>query len=245
MASSSSSCKAEVSIDKKPSITSHATTGIAGPNIDSGAPLTTFEPFLRLPIELQLQVIKHAWVKDLQTFNRDIRVICFDCPEDNRPRLYFQDAELPALCLVSKSFLTECRFLTRPYLINVPSISGSKCIPFIPHLDHVLYLETTGRPLYDFFLICYFNAIPSELRQKLKHVRVNTLSEEEALRLFHRQKCYKDIARVVRNLDMPLLESFTVVGMNQHKLKRMKLWDRMDFEVKRDGSMVRVDWMSV
>jgi hypothetical protein len=35
-------------------------------NLASGAPLTTFEPFLRLPAELQLQVIKYAWLNEIQ-----------------------------------------------------------------------------------------------------------------------------------------------------------------------------------
>jgi hypothetical protein len=71
-------------------------------------------------------------------------------------------------------------------------------------------------------LVYFFNALPSELRQGLKHVRVELDCGEATL-----------------------LESFEVVGISQHTLMRLQLWDRMDFEVQRDGAMVRVHWISV
>ena len=52
--------------------------------------------------------------------------------------------------------------------------------------------------------------------------------------------------RIVERLDAPLLESFTVVGLEQKKLKRMRMLDRFDSEVsKGDGRIVKVDWMCV
>jgi hypothetical protein len=157
-------------------------------NLASGSPLTTFEPFLQLPVELQLQVIKYAWLNEIQMFNRDIKVTVIEDLVDDSVHLHFQNAKLPSLCLVSKSFLNECRLLARPYLISVPSLNGSKYIRFIPHLDHVLNLEVTGRRIYDFMLIFFLNAIPLELRQSLKHVRVQTNCKKEALWWFYIQR---------------------------------------------------------
>jgi hypothetical protein len=172
-------------------------------------------------------------------------VIFFYRPNQTNPRLCFQDAELPSLCLVSKLFLPECRFLAYPYLISVPIFNEPKRIPFIPHLDHALYLKITGIINLEIIIIESFNALPSELRHKMKHVRVKTHCEEEALWLFRRQRMFYSIATVVARLNAPLLESFTVVGMNQHKLKRLRILNRLDFVTassKGDGRVVTVDW---
>jgi hypothetical protein len=41
------------------------------------------------------------------------------------------------------------------------------------------------------------------------------------------------------------LESFEVVGISQYALMRLQLWERTDFEVQRDGAMVKVHWIGV
>jgi hypothetical protein len=91
--------------------------------------------------------------------------------------------------------------------------------------------EVTGRRIYDFMLIFFLNAIPLELRQSLKHVRVQTDGEREALWWFHMQKRYGFFKIVVKRFNAPLLESFEVVGISQHALMRLQPWERMDFEV--------------
>jgi hypothetical protein len=90
-------------------------------------------------------------------------------------------------------------------------------------------------------LVYFFNALPSELRQGLKHVRVELDCGEEALWWVR----FNYIRTAVKKLEATLLESFEVVGISQHTLMRLQLWDRMDFEVQRDGAMVRVHWISV
>jgi hypothetical protein len=85
-------------------------------------PPTIFALYQQLPIELQLQIIKQAWLNELSAFNRDIDMLC--SYSMHLPEPQFQDCSmlshatrLPSLSLVNKLFLAECRFLAKPYLL--------------------------------------------------------------------------------------------------------------------------------
>jgi hypothetical protein len=206
-------------------------------------PTTTFEHFQQLPAELQVRIIKYAWL----SLNRDVDIECtyrtyyepgtgrtnHPCPIAAAPRL-------PPLCLVNKLFLSECRFLARAHLTP---ISNDKVVPFLLNLD-VLNLDVVLSLIHERDISTWFNALPAELRHKVKHVRLKMSNQNDVRALWYSERNSQEVTRVIGRLDAPLLETFAVVGMHWEKLFLFKfLGGVMEFEVeRRGGRVVKVDW---
>jgi hypothetical protein len=214
-------------------------------NLNPDLLTTTFEHFQLLPAELQARIIKYAWL----TGKRDVNILCTynykNAPGVSNPDCAITaNPKLPYLCLVNELFLSECHFLARPHLTRV---SNNNAVPFLPNMD-VLQLEIVDSLKYQQDISTWFNALPAELRQKVKYVRLKMFNQKEARSLWISERIFQGVTLVVGQLDAPMLERFEVMGMGQEKLRRLKSLGGMDFEVlssKDDRRVVKVHWMCI
>jgi hypothetical protein len=216
----------------------------------SPSPLPTFALYQQLPMELQLQIIKHAWHNELSTCNRDIIMLC---RYQRHPQPQFLDhtissgaTRLPNLALANKQFLAECRFLAWPHLLDDVLIGGKRRqVPFISELNS-LRLQITRGFTGEYTILEYLDKLPDDPWADLNHLKLECTGRE-AVELFEGQCAYQNITEMVLAMDLPLLESVTIMGINWWNLTAMDEPGPNDpkFQLNypsREGGTVTVEW---
>jgi hypothetical protein len=217
-------------------------------------PPTIFALYQQLPIELQLQIIKQAWLNELSAFNQDIDMLCsysmhLPEPQIQNCSMLSHVTRLPSLSLVNKQFLAESRFLAKPYLLTDVLIRKQrKRAPFIPDLDtlqlHIRKTRTHGKTILE----C-LDKLPEHFRKNLKHLKLKG-TKEEALILFHHQRAHRGVTRIILRMKTPLLETITILGMSPWSLISFDDADMAELKFsmqfpKRQGGIVKVEWANV
>jgi hypothetical protein len=178
---------------------------------------SSFHPFDRLPVELQLRIIKYAWHNELCTHDRDITMTCKYRRENWGPILCFLNYELasnailPSLRLVNKLFHAEHRFLAKPWLVNIAApFARPKRTLFLPETD-TLYLDNLHQVFLAPNIVDIFHKLAPALRTKVKHLCIRT-DHRGSSGLHFAERRHGGVSTMVARFDAPLLENVTILG---------------------------------
>lgn len=218
---------------------------LAGPK--SSPPPSQFTLFPLLPTELQCQVLAHAWSDISPSLPRDL-ALAFRLATDRKgPRHgsiqsyhFTSSAKLPALALVSRFLLAECRSAARREVVS-PTTNMGEMVLFSAGGVVTLEIEH-GWVIAEKVGDC-FALLSPQLRRLVKEVRVRA-TERQAYSLYNDERNRREMTDMVLGMQAEGLERVVVLGMKKARAQELNSQGLGGFDIRacKGERVVALEW---